>query len=186
MPVGASKTALRSIRIPRDLLETITQDAETRGLSVNALVSSILTRYAEWDRFAEKFGLVTITRAGYLAMLEAIPEEKLVDYARRVGAQNPRDMTLFWFKRLGLDPFLSYLTLIARYGGMIEYEVDRQGPEVILLVHHHMGKAQSRFLIHFLSEAIHSVVGVVPRCQMGETSLVLKFRAPSVPPTTAV
>jgi hypothetical protein len=165
-------------------MQTITHDAEVKGLSVNALISSILSRYAEWDRFGEKFGFVTITRAGYVAMINAIPEENLNEYAREVGAQNPRDMTLFWFKRLGLDAFLSYLRLVSRYGHTFEFEVDRQGADVTLLVHHELGASHSRFLVRFLSEATHAVVGVVPRTQVGPTSIVLKFRAPSTPPPT--
>jgi hypothetical protein len=179
-----AQSTLRSIRIHPDLLETLTRDAGLKGISVNALVSSILTRYAEWDRFGEKFGLITFTKAGYVALLEAIPGELLADFARKAGAQNPRDQTLFWFKRLGLDSFLSYLQLVSRYGRTFEFEVDRQGSEVTLLFQHDMGPSQSTFLLHFMSEAVQSIVGAYPRGQLGRNSVVLKFRAPAAPPAT--
>jgi hypothetical protein len=184
MPARKPQSTLRSIRIRPDLLDTLTRDAAVKGISVNALVTSILSRYAEWDRFGEKFGLVTITKAGYVAMLDAIPDDALDELAKRNGAQNPRDVALFWFKRLGLDGFLSYLNLISRYGRTFEVETDRQGSEVTLLFHHDLGPKQSRFLLHFMSEAIHAVVGVYPRGQLGRNSVVLKFRAGSAPPTT--
>jgi hypothetical protein len=170
---------LRSIRVRRSLHETLERDAATKGISVNSLVTSVLTRYAEWDRFAEKFGFVSITKDGYLAMVEAIPDEKLDRLAERNGGQNPKDVTLFWFKRLGLEPFLAYLHLISRYGGMVEFEVERDGPNVTLLLQHDLGVRHSRYFLLFFAKAIHSVVGVVPRTQLGRNSIVFRFRAPA-------
>ncbi len=69
---GWKKTVLRSIRIPEELEEIIAKDAEAKGLSVNALVASILTKYSQWDRYADKFGLVTITRVGLRSMIEGL------------------------------------------------------------------------------------------------------------------
>jgi hypothetical protein len=177
------KSVLRSIRIREALQKTLERDAEVQGISVNALVNAILSRYADWDRFADKFGFITITKMGYATMFELIPDEQLDQMAERMGSQNSRDMTLFWFKRLGLDTFLAYLNLVARYARTFQYEVDRQGAEVTLLVQTDLGARHSRFLLHFLSEAIHAVVGAVPRTQMGRNSVTFRFRAPSVPPS---
>ncbi|MCI4339732.1 MAG: hypothetical protein L3K06_02175 [Thermoplasmata archaeon] len=183
MPAKESKSVLRSIRIRRELQETLERDAATKGISVNALVTQVLTRYAEWDRYAEKFGFVTIAKAGYLAMVDAVPEEDLDRLGEKIGGTNPREMTLFWFKRLGLDPFLRYLHLVSRYSRTVEFEVDRQGPDVTLLVRHDMTERHSRYLTHFFAAAIHSVVGAVPRSQTGRNSIVFRFRAPAEPPS---
>ena len=180
-----TKSVLRSIRIRRSLQQTLERDAEARGISVNSLVSAVLTRYAEWDRYAEKFGFVTITKSGHQMMMDAIPENEIDALAERLGAQNPKEITLFWFKQLGLDPFLGYLTAVARYGKSFEVEVERTGSEVTLLFHHDYGAPYSRFLLHFFSKAIPAVVGAVPRGQMGRNSVVLKFRAPLRPPEAA-
>ena len=177
------KSVLRSIRIRNSLQKTLEQDAEVQGISVNALVNAILTRYAEWDRFADKFGFITITKFGYATMFEEIPDQKLDQFAERMGSQNARDMTLFWFKRLGLDPFLAYLSLVARYARTFQFEIDRQASEVTLLVQTDLGARHARFLLHFLSGAIHSVVGAVPRTQTGRNSVTFRFRAPPVPPS---
>ena len=185
MSTSETKSVLRSIRIRRSLQQTLERDAEVKGISVNSLVSAVLTRYAEWDRFAEKFGFVTITKSGHQMMMEAIPEDELEALAERLGAQNPKEVTLFWFKRLGLDPFLGYLMAVSRYGKSFEVEVDRSGNEITLLFHHDYGAHYSRFLLHFFSKAIPSVVGVVPRSQVGRNSVVFKFPPPLHPPESA-
>ena len=183
MSGSETKSVLRSIRIKRDLQQTLERDAASRGISVNALVNAILTRYSEWDRFTEKFGVVTLAKTGYAAMFDAVPDEELDRLAERIGGSNPRDMTLFWFKKLGMDAFAQYLHLIARYARTIEYEMDRQGADVTLLIRHDGPPRQSRYLLHFFTAAIHSVVGAVPRSQSGRNSIVLRFRVPAEPPS---
>ena len=121
MPASETKSVLRSIRIKRDLQLILERDAASKGISVNALVNAVLTRYAEWDRYTEKFGVVTLAKTGYAAMFDAIPDEEIDRLGERIGGSNPRDMTLFWFKSLGMDAFARYLHLIARYGHTIEY-----------------------------------------------------------------
>lgn len=183
MPDRERKSVLRSIRIGRSLQGTLERDAASKGISVNALVTSILTRYAEWDRFADRFGFVTIQESGYSAMFDALPDEKIDQLGAQVGAQNPRELTLFIFKRLGWTAFQGFLELAGKYARTVQYEVDQQGSEVTLLIHHRFGARHSRYLEQYFVAAIHSVVGVVPRAQVGRSSIAFRFRVPPEAPS---
>ena len=55
----AKQTVMRSVRISRELDDVLRRDAESRGISFSSLVSEIFTKYSEWDRLANKFGVVT-------------------------------------------------------------------------------------------------------------------------------
>jgi hypothetical protein len=173
---GWKKTVLRSIRLPTELEEILSTDAEAKGVSVNALVSSILTKYSQWDRYAEKFGMVTITRTGLRTMIEAFDEETASRVAKEVGAHNPKEMTLFWFRKPNLDTFLSYLNIMCRYGGIGEYELEMDGKNCTILFHHGLGLNVSTYLGHFFTEAIREIVGVASRTEAGRNTLVLKFQ----------
>ncbi|MFI5448158.1 MAG: hypothetical protein ACHQ03_00060 [Candidatus Bathyarchaeia archaeon] len=52
------KTILRTVRIRKELDELL-QDAKAKRTSVNSLMGAIMTKYSEWDRFADKFGYVS-------------------------------------------------------------------------------------------------------------------------------
>jgi hypothetical protein len=171
-------SVLRSIRISSKLEELLRHDAEAKGLSVNALVSSILTKYAEWDRYTEKFGFVTITRNGHRALVEGLNDEALERVSHEPGSQNPQEMALFWFKKLGLDAFLAYLSLAGRYGKWIEAEVQRHETNVVVLLKHELGPRYSKYVGDFMDHAVREVVGVAPKCQFGRDSVVLRFAAP--------
>src|SRR5712692_3770915 len=175
---GWKKTVLRSIRIPEELEEILAKDAEAKGLSVNALVASILTKYSQWDRYADKFGLVTITRAGLRAMIEGLDDDSAERLAKETGSQNPREMTLFWFKKHSLDTFLSYLNIMCRYGRIGEYELEMDGRNCTILFHHGLGLNVSKYHGYFFTEAIREIVGVPVRTEAGRNTLVLRFQKP--------
>ena len=51
------RTLIRTIRISKALDSLLRKDAKTKRIPVDALVSSIMTKYAEWDRYNERFGV---------------------------------------------------------------------------------------------------------------------------------
>lgn len=138
----------------------------------------ILGRYVEWDRYADKFGFVTITRDGFLAFLSAIDDEKLVEVAKKLGSTNPREMTLFWFKKLNIQTFLAYLSLYCKYGRIAEYEFENEGKDYIITIHHELGRKYSFFLTHFFTEAIKTIVGSDPKAETSKNSVALRFVLP--------
>ncbi len=171
------KTVFRSLRLTQKLDSAIQREATSRGLPVNSLISQILTKYAEWDRHAEKFGFVMITRDGFRTLVESIPDDLLARVGPELGASNPREMTLFWFKRLGVEPFLSYLELYCRYGRIGEYEVEQSAGGYVITIHHELGPKYSSYLADFFAAAVRSVVGVVPTVERSRNAIVLHFAA---------
>ena len=48
---SSKKTVLKTMRISDYINTLLEKDAESKGVSVNALISMVMTKYAEWDRF---------------------------------------------------------------------------------------------------------------------------------------
>ena len=69
------KTILRTIRIDKDLDDALDKDAKEHGVSENTLISSILVRYIDWDRYIEKFGRVSLPNEALKIIMEAIDDE---------------------------------------------------------------------------------------------------------------
>lgn len=168
----------RSFRLPPHLRTLLEKEAQEKGVSMNSLVTSILTRYVEWDRYADRFGFVTISRAGLRSIHEALSPQALEKLAREIGSQNPKEATLSWFKRLGLEPFLKYLVLQCRYGKIAECEIEHSPKETTILLHHPLGGTYSRWLELWITQAIRSVTGLYPTCQAGENSIVVHIPRP--------
>ena len=73
----ARETVTRTFRIRTDWDEVLQEEAEKRGVSVNVLVNQILRRYALYTRWADKGGIMNITKPTFKRILNEIPEEDL-------------------------------------------------------------------------------------------------------------
>jgi hypothetical protein len=166
-------TVLRSIRIDPTISEVLARDAANEGMSVNALVSQILTKYVEWDRFADRFGFVTITREGYRSMHDLIPDADLERVAQQAGGAYPKETALFFFKHLGLDVFLKYLELTCRYARWAEFELTRGSASITVVLRHSLGPKYSRFLGAYLRSAAKELARVPVRTEIHPGSVVL-------------
>ena len=71
------KTVLRSIRLSKGLDELLQKDADSKRITVGALVSTILTKYSQWDRYTEKFDMITFRQETLRAILEATDDRSI-------------------------------------------------------------------------------------------------------------
>lgn len=66
------------------------KDANSKRINVGALVSTILTKYSQWDRYTEKFDMITFRQETLKSILEATDDEALIRKAREIGAKISR------------------------------------------------------------------------------------------------
>jgi hypothetical protein len=173
-----NKTLLRTIRIPKDMDELLQRDAEAKRMSVNALISSIIGKYAEWDRYTEKYGFVSIAREGFRSILDATDEQRLEKVAKELGGRAPKEFIYFWFKKMSIDTFLAYTSLYCKYGGVAEYELETDGRNYTITAHHGLGENWSKFLMHFMTEGMKTSLGIIPKFEITESCVVMNFFVP--------
>lgn len=170
------KTKLRTIRLPLIVDAALEEEASKRGMTMNSFVVSILEKYNQWDKLAEKFHFIGFPMELVRDEFAAIKDpEALRQLARDAGGKLPREIMLFWFKEVSLDSFLSYLSLQSRFQGYASYEVVHRGPKIVIIAKHQLGPNWSIWLESYLSEAIRSNLDVVPRVESSFNSVKLEF-----------
>lgn len=169
------KTVLRTIRLSRGLDELLQKDANSRRISIGALISTILAKYSQWDRYTEKFDMITFRHETLKAILESTEDEVLVKKAREIGAKIPREFLMFWFKKTDLESYLRYLELLCNYGGFARYELEVDDRSYIITLLHNMGEKWSLFLKYVMEEGIMSTIGTMPRFEVNQGSLIIKI-----------
>src|SRR5579863_1642813 len=101
------KTKLRTVRLPITIDAAIEEEAAKKGITMNSFVVSILERYEEWDRLAEKFQFVGFPTQMVRDQYSSIKDHSALERDARIfGAKVPREMMLFWFKEVSLESFL--------------------------------------------------------------------------------
>jgi hypothetical protein len=173
----SKKTILKTMRIPNYINTVLEKDADSKGISVNALISMIMTKYAEWDRYIERFGGITIKAQALKEILGVVDDDKLAAIAKRSGSRFPKEFILFLFKRANLDTYLESLKLVCRYKGYARYELESDGSEYTVILIHDLGEKWSNFLRHIVEEGMKSTTGIVPKFEVNQDSLIVKFNS---------
>ena len=172
------KTLIRSVRITKELDNLLEKDAKAKGVSVNSLISMIMTKYAEMDRYNERFGTITLRREGFRSILEAIEDDKITNIAKEIGTQIPKQFLLFWFKKMSLETYLKYLSLVCKYSGFAEYEVDSNEEETdyIITLIHNVGEKWSIFLKNWLEQGMKTTIAIVSTVfDVSKNTIVVRF-----------
>jgi hypothetical protein len=180
LPKNASKskkTVLKTMRISDYINTVLEEDADSKGISVNALISMIMTKYAEWDRYIERFGGITIKAQALKEILGEVDDDKLVAIAKRSGSRFPKEFVLFLFKKTSLDTYLQSLKLVCKYKGYARYELETDGSDYTIILIHDVGEKWSNFLRYVVEAGMESITGIVPKFEVNSDSLIVKFRA---------
>jgi hypothetical protein len=154
------------------------KDAKSKGISVNSLLSLIIARYAEWDRYIEKFSTITVKKESFKTMLSAIEDDdKVKDISQKLGENVSSQFIMFWFKKKTLDNYLKYISLICKHGGFAQYEIEQEGREYTITLIHELGERWSNFLANWMDSGMKSTVGIVPRIEIMQNGVIARFTA---------
>jgi hypothetical protein len=170
------KTKLRTIRLPVTVDAALEEEATRSGMTTNSFVVSILERYEEWDRLAEKFRFIGFPMETVREEFAIIKDQDaLRQVAQGMGAKVPKEIMLFWFKEVNLESFLKYLALQSKFQKYADYEIVHRGAKIIIIAKHQLGPNWSVWLEAYLGEAIKSALSVVPHTESGDNTVRLEF-----------
>jgi len=175
---GQKKTVLRTVRLSEELDGILENDARVKRTSVNALISSIMEKYAEWDRYTQKFRYISIPTTVFSALLDLADENALARTAERLGNELPKEITSFWFKKFTLESFLQYISNAAEYGNAFEMEIENERGNCTISIHHEYGKKWSTALKHFHDKAIRTYLKTIPHFETSESTVTMSFQVP--------
>ena len=144
--VRKKKTVLRTIRIDEELDRVLAADSETKGVSINTLLTQILMKYADWDRFAEKVGVVSMMPEELRVLIGSVNEEILNQNREKLGPEYLMDFMTLRFGEVSADSFRKMFALFTKYLGIGQLETKIEGRNYTTTLRHNFGKNWSRNL----------------------------------------
>jgi hypothetical protein len=172
------KTITRTIRLPGEIDSIIQKDAKEKRTTVNSLISTALTKYAEWDRYAESIAFISLQRNEFKMIIDSLDDEKIEKIAEDTGSRIAKELTMFIFKKITRDTLLSMNSLWFRYSGAGRAEIESNDRNYTIVIHHELGRKWSNYVAHFASQALRSTLGIMPRFNITEYSVTLEFLLP--------
>lgn len=153
------KTVTRSFRIDQSALDSLQEDARRKKISVNTLVNQLLLAHRDFDRYYERMGLIKIASATFNIILDAAPEEHVIEAGRAAAVDAPRAIIIAKYGVLSLQTILDFLRMMSEYANLFEYnQVDSDGGrKKIITLMHKLGVNGSLFLTHFVKTIFASI-----------------------------
>jgi hypothetical protein len=118
-----SRTIGRSFRIDEQWLTALSEEAERSGISSNAFMNKILQEYFEFQRFARRFGTITLSQKSFSSIIDACPTEALTEIGKKAGSVEALDI----FRTVGLkqnhEDAIYYVTkILSEYANLFKFE----------------------------------------------------------------
>src|SRR5688500_13710846 len=83
--MNGSSSTVRSFRIDKSLSEILNAEAERMGVSVNAMINSVLKQYAEFTRFQSKLVMIIVNREVFKSLLGRLEDDDSYNFGLEMG-----------------------------------------------------------------------------------------------------
>ena len=153
---SSKKEATRSItyRLPEKLVNELETESIQKGISQNVLVRQILDKYIQWDRFANKIGMILVPKG----ILESLGEEldgRDIDEIINIVFPMIKDSVMFVKGGYDLKRCIETLEDYIKASGMnSDHRVE--GDIHSFLIQHDLGMKWSVFTEQLLSQVFRS------------------------------
>jgi hypothetical protein len=175
-PAGRrAETGLKTFRLPVALVEALEKEAEDRGMSSNALASSILTRHVNWDRKAEKFGYMSIYKPYLVNLVKSMDDKELERIGREVLPSEMKDLAQFMLGGTSPKQVLEAFGLLGRFMTNSNVEIKTDGEDYRLTIHHDLGPKWNLLSKAGLDELVRNSFKSQPTFTIGETIIEVRF-----------
>ena len=139
------KSVVRAIRLTEELDQALMVKAESKGIAFGSLMSSIFTKYVEFDSTMERMGSVQMPQQWLAHLLDAASDEGLKKVFPMMG-EELRSRIEFMFGQFNLDSLWEALENAGNYGNLFRMDLRTDRNRFNVTFYHTFGKKWSEFL----------------------------------------
>ena len=168
----------RIFRIDTDIGEELDELARKDKVNVNVIANQALRKHVEYDSYAEKFGLVTISKDLLKTLFGLMSDEEARALGKKSAEQTGVALVSFWFKKFNLENVIRSLDRIAsHYNRNFKFEHSNNGPEHVLILRHDSGPRGSAFYAESV-KAMFALLDVKVELEESDDQVVARLLIP--------
>jgi predicted transcriptional regulator len=168
----------RTFRIDTDTAEELDELARKDKVNVNVIANQALRKHVEYDAYAEKFGLVTISKELLETFFGLMSDEEARALGKKSGEQTGVALVSFWFKKFNMENVIRSLERIAsHYNHNFKFEHNHNGQEHVLILRHDSGPRASAFYAESV-KVMFALLDVKVELEESEDQVVAKLLIP--------
>lgn len=166
---------VKAIRITEEMEENLEEEAERKGISVSNLVNTIFNKYIEYDRFAERFGIVLITKSLFRELLNGVNDSEIDRISNYLGNINPREASILWNGTSNTESILRIMSMFSTYGKSVECEIKKLNNRRTVIFKHDFGIKWSKFISNYWLKALANTSDDAYNLEISENEVAITF-----------
>jgi len=176
-----SQTITRTFRIQQEWVDVLEEEAESQGMSVNALLNKILRKYALFTRWTDGAKFQSFSPQMFQRIIEELSEDSLAKVGATLGASD----VVYTLNIMGrpLD-YESFIELMVQYFGGSDFcrwyscFHHVQGNQDVFHLQHNLGRKWSIFLEKYLLSGISSIAEENVDAKIYDFAVNIKITSP--------
>jgi len=170
---AARRSVVGHYRVTKNVYESLEGEARAHGVSLNTLVSQVLSNHAQYDLLFDEVGSMRMTKDGFLAVLDMLSDERLVEWGQAFAKSGPDSLMFARKGSISLDAILDSLRLYSKVGWYSMHEAKRNGMEYVTFIHC-LGPKYSTILGASIT-ALFAEVGIRPKIMSTHSSVTIEY-----------
>lgn len=165
----------RTIRMDKELAESVRKIAEKEGVSVNFLINRLLKKYMEWDAVEGKTVDAHVTK-GFLKRVMARLTENEVRALGRLSMPTASARLQIREGRFSLEALLKTMELYGKYSGLFSLEHESHGDKHVLILRHQICYKWSVYLSTLIENLLARIPGYAAEFKLNSDSCVVQLQ----------
>ena len=162
-------TVTLSLRISEVAYKALQEDAKKQNASINTIANQILLAYAEHDRYLKKVGLMKVITPLYDKLLNAAPDEAIVEAGRSLGPGVVPSTIISMTGELTVQGILDWLRRMGTYSNLCDYSEISHGGKTSVTMAHGSGPKASLLLASYLDSLFKTAGRQVKITQLADS-----------------
>ena len=171
-------TSTRTLRLDDDVEDALKRMSAEEGESVNVIAGRALRKLVEWDRVADKVGMLSLSRE----MVTRLMATQTLDQARSLGDWVGMDLlgpfAHFTHGAITQDTLLETIELLSRYSRAFVFDKTVSGRSHTWVIRHSMGMKWSAYYQGAAEAVLREVFGVEVKSRITDELCVVEFQLP--------
>ena len=168
------RTTTMTFRLEENIVNMLRAESKRRHISLNSMINQILQRYAEWDMYESKVGLMSFLRPVAAELFKRKSKQEIIEIATSTGKNATNDAALFMKNKMDLESFLSWLDVRMK-NSSVEVNHSIEGSTHTYILKHELGENYSLFQKTVLELIFNDVLRKRIDCSFSDTILSFRF-----------
>ncbi len=139
-----NKSSNFSCRLEKSTFSILEEEAESKNVSLNSLINSVLGHYVALDRHAKDIELISLTKRAIKKIFSDMDEKTITELAREVGGVVHRELVFLKYDKLTFDNLMQVLVINASRYGSVKYVSENHIHKIC--IHHGTCNEFSKFI----------------------------------------